>query len=83
MYQNNFLCNWKLLADVCHNVAQLPQKYCFLNVVPTLIQSESEENVKITLREILLLSVRYGSNKYRLHIEITNKNFIMFFCLDI
>lgn len=58
MYQSNFLCNWKLLADVCHNIAQLPIKYCFLNIVPSLIQSDSKEHVKITLVEILLLSIR-------------------------
>ena len=35
--ESNFICNWKLLGDVCYNSALLPEKYCFLNVTPGLI----------------------------------------------
>ena len=58
--KSNFICNWKLLGDVCYNSALLPEKYCFLNVTPGLILSSSQEDkVVIKRKDIFLLSIRY------------------------
>ncbi|NP_001153421.1 tetratricopeptide repeat domain 37 isoform X1 [Nasonia vitripennis] len=57
--KSTFLCNWKLLGDICYNVAALPEKYCYLTVVPELVQSDSKNfNITITQKDILLLASR-------------------------
>lgn len=67
--RNDFLCNWKVLGDVCYSVAILPEKYCYLDVVPGLVQLNSQcnemidevTNEKVTRlipREIFLLAIR-------------------------
>ena len=57
--KSDLSCSWKLLGDVCYNVSLLPEKYCFLDVNPGLIETDSKESkVKITLKEILSIAIR-------------------------
>jgi hypothetical protein len=57
--KNDFLCSWKLLGDICCAITTLPHKYCFLNVIPELIQSDSQDkNILITQKELFLLATR-------------------------
>ena len=56
--ESEFSCNWKLLGDILYNTSMLPEKYCYINVIPGLMESESQDNIKIVLSEILKLGVR-------------------------
>ncbi|XP_014213900.1 tetratricopeptide repeat protein 37-like [Copidosoma floridanum] len=59
MQKSDFLCIWKMLGNVCYNVAALPEKYCFLDVVPGLIQSDSQDDYALIKRkDIFLLAIR-------------------------
>lgn len=59
MIRSDLSCNWKLLGDVCYRMANMPQKYCRLNVKPILVKHESTEKyIKIKEDEVLALSIR-------------------------
>ncbi|XP_011495670.1 PREDICTED: tetratricopeptide repeat protein 37 [Ceratosolen solmsi marchali] len=59
MQRSDFLCNWKLLGDICCYITTLPEKYCFLNVISELIQSDTQEKtVLIERKELFSLATR-------------------------
>lgn len=52
-------CTWKLLGDVCYRTALLPEKYCYLKVPSTLLNSyNSDGTALLKRRAIFLLSTR-------------------------
>lgn len=57
--KDEYLCVWKILGDICYNVAALPEKYSYLNVIPGLIQSDSkDDSVLIKKKDIIFLATR-------------------------
>lgn len=52
-------CVWKILADCCHFAAKLPEKYCYVYVISSLITTESKNNLAIIHRmELFDLATR-------------------------
>ncbi|KAK2577968.1 hypothetical protein KPH14_011630 [Odynerus spinipes] len=52
-------CIWKLLGDVCYKTATMSEKYCYLQVIPSLINYKSTEKyIIIKRKELFLLSTR-------------------------
>ncbi|KAL7288696.1 hypothetical protein TKK_0017421 [Trichogramma kaykai] len=54
-----YMCIWKLLGDICYNVVELPEKYCYLNGIPSMLQYDPENAKNVIHRkEIFLLSIK-------------------------
>ncbi|EFN89108.1 Tetratricopeptide repeat protein 37 [Harpegnathos saltator] len=59
MIRSNLSCNWKLFSDVCYRIAAMPMKYCYLNVKPILVKSDStKQYIKVKGEETLKLAIR-------------------------
>ncbi|KAF7996121.1 hypothetical protein HCN44_010377 [Aphidius gifuensis] len=53
---SDFSCLWKLLGDACYRTAIMPLKYCCLDVVPSLVKSDSTQK-KIVIERSQLFSL--------------------------
>lgn len=52
-------CIWKLLGDVCYKCATMSEKYCYLQVMPSLMNyKNTEKYIIIRRKELFLLSTR-------------------------
>ncbi|XP_018320873.1 tetratricopeptide repeat protein 37 [Agrilus planipennis] len=60
--RNNFSCLWKLAADGCYLVAQLPEKYCCLLIPASLVDESDDGGSKIMeMDDLFLMATRYYS----------------------